>query len=508
MTVASFLPWRREAHIGNLIDVLVQAERENPERLFAKDPTISLTYAEALAAVRGFRALYGEVVERRDVALSMANGVNFLITYLGVLYSGGVPALLNAGLPPKTGEALIGELSPAAVFTDAPLSFCADAVTVDAARLNAWRAADDGAASACGRGDDTATYFYSGGTTGVPKRVRYTHRKVMAAGERMQWGWPVGDGEVFLPIAPFSHIYGYLMGVCVALQCAGSSIMLERFRPSDALDAIEREGVTVLGGGPPAIYQALMSDPALASRNLSALRLCPGGGAPFPLHVHETWKALTGLTIFEGYGMTEMAPITVNTIEAGHRAGAAGKPVPDVEVSIVDLETGKREMPVGEAGEIRARGPHLMGGYCNNPDETALALRDGWLHTGDVGVVDGEGFLTITDRKKNVILHKGFNVFPREVEEAILTHPDISGACVVGAPDARSGEAVVAFVAPRGDAPLDVDGLLTHCRDYLLAYRMPTRIECLEELPLTPAGKLDRIALRQRACRGASEDSV
>jgi len=501
----SLLNWRHPEPARNLIDLLEDSADKFPNFRYCSSSGLRLGYADTLCAVRGFAGKYQSEIEGKKVAIFMANSPFFLITYLGVLYSGGVPALLNAATPARTGAALMEELSPALAFSDHPLPFDGSAALVDAAAVAEWIAADQEASSRCGAGDEPATYFYTGGTTGVPKRVIYTHHKILRAGERMQWGWPLRQGEVFLPIAPFSHIYGYLMGVCMPLQCAGGSVIPSRFKPSEILDLLEREKVTVLGGGPPAIYQALLADPTLSSRDLRSLRVCPGGGAPIPVEVHRRWKDATGLTIFEGYGMTEIAPIAVNTVDAGHLAGAAGKPVPDTQIEIVDLETGTVPQPAGRPGEIRVRGPHMMAGYCNNPEESAQALRDGWIYTGDVGVIDGDGFLVITDRKKDVILFNGFNVFPREVEEALIAHPDVSSASVVGAPDERTGEIVVAYVTCReGTSPTSED-LIEHCREYLVAYRLPGRIVQIGMLPLTAAGKVDRKALRVLAEQEAED---
>lgn len=499
MTSGVLMNWRRSAPAGSLVDVFEQGAASHPGRLFISDKHLRLSWGDVLGALRGFSAEYGERIHGRDVAMFMSNGSYFLITYLAVLYSGGRPALFNAAMPRKSGQKLMEALAPEAIFADHFLEFDPAAVIVTADRVRQWIAGDGGAPSHCGRDDEPATYFYSGGTTGTPKRILYTHRKIVSAGERMQWGWPLMPADVFLPIAPFSHIYGFLAGICLPLQCGGSSIVPERFHPADVLDLIERERVTVLGGGPPAVYQALMADPDLPTRDLSSLRVCPGGGAAFPLEVHRRWQALTGLKIHEGYGMTEVAPIAVNTEEKGHRPGTVGKPVPDTDIDIVDIETGTRSLSRGEAGEIRVRGPHTMPGYCSNPEETALVLRDGWVHTGDIGVIDEEGFLTITDRKKDVIIHKGFNVFPREVEEAVISHPAVAGVCVVGAPDERSGEIVVAFVALGKGADVTPEEICQNCKQYLVGYKLPGRIEFLEALPLTPAGKVDRMALRERA---------
>jgi long-chain acyl-CoA synthetase len=175
------------------------------------------------------------------------------------------------------------------------------------------------------------------------------------------------------------------------------------------------------------------------------LRVCPGGGAPFPISVHKAWKEATGLAIHEGYGMTEIAPISVNTAKAGVKLGTVGKPVPDTIIQIVDLEKGENILSPDEMGEIRIKGPHMMTGYSGNSEETDFALRNGYIYTGDIGLIDTEGFLRITDRKKDVIFVKGFNVFPREVEEELLNHGSITGACVIGRLDERSGEVPIAF---------------------------------------------------------------
>jgi long-chain acyl-CoA synthetase len=257
--------------------------------------------------------------------------------------------------------------------------------------------------------------------------------------------------------------------------------------------------VTVFGGGPPAIYAGVLAAENLAGADLSALRVCPSGGAPVPVELHERWRRATGLAIHEGYGMTEMAPISGTTALTGVRPGSVGRAMPCNEVQVVDLETGTRALPPGERGEIRVRGPHMMTGYRNRPEETAAVLRDGFIHTGDIGHLDADGFLFITDRRKDVILVKGFNVFPREVEEAIHAHPKVAAAGVVGAPDPRSGERVVAFVVPRaGEAPDEAE-IAAHLAERLVGYKCPGEIRVVAALPLTGAQKLDRRALRRAA---------
>jgi long-chain acyl-CoA synthetase len=352
-----------------------------------------------------------------------------------------------------------------------------------------------------GKPSDIAAILYSGGTTGLPKQVPHTNAGVVATMERGDWGWRTQADEIWLPVAPFTHIYGFLMGLTNPIMRAGAVVIPERFQPDLIVDLLVDEGVTIFGGGPPAIYQALMSSPKFTGAKFPKLRICPGGGAPFPMDVHRRWKEATGLKIYEGYGMTEIAPISINTEADGVKPGSAGKAVPDTTIEIVDLETGDTVLPSGAAGEIRVKGPHMMTGYTGNEEETKIAIRHGFVYTGDIGTLDDQGFLTITDRKKNVIFVNGFNVFPREVEELLLTHPAISGSCVLGRSDARKGEVPVAFVTLRSD--VETDDILAFCRDNLIAYKLPVEVHILPQMPLTPAGKVDRIALQETLGKNA-----
>jgi long-chain acyl-CoA synthetase len=259
--------------------------------------------------------------------------------------------------------------------------------------------------------------------------------------------------------------------------------------------------VTFFGGGPPAIYAGVLAARNLRGADLSALRVCPAGGAPFPVELMERWRRATGLEIYEAYGMSEMAPISGTTAVSGVRPGSVGKPVPGADVQVVDLQTGLRVLAPGQKGEIRVRGPHMMTGYRKQPEETAQTIRDGFIYTGDIGYLDEDGFLFITDRKKDVVFVKGFNVFPREVEEAIHTHQSVGMVGVVGVPDPRTGgERLVAFVVPRTDQKVDAVEISAHCASRLVGYKCPTEVRVVGQLPLTRAQKLDRIALRRAAC--------
>jgi long-chain acyl-CoA synthetase len=208
------------------------------------------------------------------------------------------------------------------------------------------------------------------------------------------------------------------------------------------------------------------------------------------------WKEKTGIPIYEGYGMTEIAPIAVNTVENGTKLGSAGKAVPDTVIEIVDIETGSKVLNSGEIGEIRVKGPHMMLEYEGNSEETEKTIRDGFIYTGDIGVLDDEGFLSITDRKKDVIFVKGFNVFPREIEEQLMSQSNISSVCVVGKQDDRSGETPIAFITLKTNVEISI--IKKFCEDTMLPYKVPSEFIVLENLPLTPAKKVDRAALKDR----------
>lgn len=478
----------------DVVALFAAAAKAAPQRTYIKTQNLSLSYAGAQAKIADLAESLGPEVRGRTVALVLPNSAAFLVAYFAVLAAGASPALVNYGHPDATVVKLLEGLDVAAVLSDRQIDGLEITEFNDAAV--AALQGESGNLSAPNT-QSAGAIMFSGGTTGLPKQVPHSHGALLAKVERMEWGWPTGDGETWLPVAPFTHIYGFLMGVLNPIMRGGTIVIPPRFHPDLVVDLLQDQGVTIFGGGPPAIYQAIMASEKFASAQFPALRVCPGGGAPFPLDVHQRWHAATGLPITEGYGMTEIAPICVNTESDGMKPGSAGKAVPDTVIEIVDAATGTDVLPAGETGEIRVKGPHMMVGYTGNAEETAKAMRDGFVYTGDIGSLDAEGFLTISDRKKDVIFVKGFNVFPREVEETLMSHPSITGACVVGRADERAGEVPVAFVTLQ--ETVDVADLFAFCGETLADYKMPQDIMVLDALPMTPAAKVDRTELRRRA---------
>ena len=480
---------------------------------------VALRHMEASLTYGGLQRASGALARRiarhagpgEKVALLLPNSIEFQVSYHAAMKALTAPILLNPLYPAPQISPILRQVSPRALICTVPTRALAQELASLLGGTAVICLGDDLAvatlaAEAEGRDDrrrpdpgDIAALLLSGGTTGVPKAVVYTHSQLVTAVRCAEYSWPTrASGEVWLAIAPFTHIFGFLTGALAPVAARAEVVVPERFKPELIVDLMSRHRVTVFGGGPPTIYAGLLAASNLASADLSALAVCAAGGAPMPLELLERWRRLIGVEIHEGYGMTEMAPISGTTELSGVRPGSVGKPIPCNEVEIVDVETGTRLLPPGEQGEVRIRGPHMMSGYLGRPEETAEVLRDGFIYTGDIGYLDADGFLFITDRKKDVVIVKGFNVFPREVEEVLYTHPQVAGAGVVGVPDARSGECIVAYVVARDGALLSESEISAFLASRLVAYKCPAVIRVVDHLPTTGVGKLDRPELRRQ----------
>ena len=482
-----------------LMHVLARTAHRCPDRVYVRCEAGEITYGDFYGVVAELGDRLRGQVTGQDVCVFLPNSLAFLVAYYALLHAKARPALVNINTPHAGFQKLVTDLAPTLVVTNQPVEGVEVMTLTDTDVLDLAKKTNPGPQPDAVKvtSEDVCAVMFTGGTTGLPKRLNHSHRAMTAAMDRIEWGWPTQDGDIWLPVAPFTHIYGYLMGVSNPLLRGATLVIPTQFQPALVVDMLAQHRVTLFGGGPPAIYQALLAAPNFKDADLTHLRVCPGGGAPFPVALHEQWRAATGITLDEGYGMTEIAPISINNAAVGRRFGSAGQPCPGNRIDIVDLETGETCLPTGEKGEIRVSGPHMMEGYEGNSEETAATLRHGFVYTGDIGMLDEEGFLLITDRKKDVILHKGFNVFPREVEEVLLTVPGTQQACVVGLADERAGEAVVAFVMA-GES-VTAEALTSHAVAHLAAYKVPAHIAVADTLPLTANGKLDRLALREQA---------
>lgn len=344
--------------------------------------------------------------------------------------------------------------------------------------------------------EDVAVCLYTSGTTGRPKGALLSHRNLIANLESFREVLHVTQEDVFLAVLPFFHAYGATVVLLEPLSLGATIVVEPRFAPDAVLRAMAQQRVTLFAGVP-SMYAVLAATPRPAA-DFSALRLCISGGAPLPLTVADAFEVRYGIPIYEGYGPTECAPVlTVNPPFGRRKLGSVGPPIPRVELRVVD-ERGN-DVPQGAVGEIVARGPNVMQGYLNRPAETAEVLRDGWYHTGDMGRVDEDGYYYIVDRKTDLILVGGLNVYPREVELVLGTHPAVAEAAVIGVPDPVRGEAPKAFVIPRDGQEIAVPDLLQWCRQRLANYKVPRSIVVVPDLPRTVTGKILKAEIRSTA---------
>ena len=353
--------------------------------------------------------------------------------------------------------------------------------------------------------DDVAVLQYTGGTTGTPKGAMLTHYNIFAnVVQCTALHIPAlrrGD-ERYLLVIPFFHIYGFTCGLMAGAWLGGMQILIPKYDVEAVLNAVRDHRPTYFPAVP-TIYISLLNHPKAAEYGLDRIRAFNSGSAPLPLEVLEQFENLTGGMLSEGYGLSEASPVTHTSPSLSVRKpGTIGIPLPDTDMKIVDLETGLEEVPLGSAGELCIAGPQVMKGYWNRPEETADALRrdaEGrvWLYTGDVATMDADGFTTIVQRKKDMIIVSGFNVYPTEIEQVLFTHPAVMEAAVIGVPDSYRGEAVKAFVVLKAGANATIDDLRQHCIANLAEFKQPATIDIRESLPKTAVGKVLRRVLRE-----------
>lgn len=347
--------------------------------------------------------------------------------------------------------------------------------------------------------EDVALLQYTGGTTGFPKAAMLTHRNLIANTLMCaHWMYRCQKGEeVILGVLPFFHVYGMTTIMNLSIMQAYKMILLPKFDVETVLKTIEKKKPTLFPGAP-TMYIALLNHPTLANYDLSSIKVCISGSAPLPVEVQQKFEQITGGKLIEGYGLTEASPVThSNFLWDGERIkGSIGVPWPDTEAKIVSLETGE-EANVNEIGELVVRGPQVMKGYWNQPFETESVLRDGWLYTGDMGYMDERGYFFIVDRKKDMIIASGYNIYPREVEEVLYEHPKVQEAVVIGVPDEYRGETVKAFIVLKEGMQCTEEELNQFMRSRLAAYKVPRIYEFRKELPKTAVGKILRRALAE-----------
>ena len=356
---------------------------------------------------------------------------------------------------------------------------------------------------------DLALLQYTGGTTGLAKGVMLTHANLVANVQQCRaWFSESKKGEEkFLSILPFFHVYGMTVCLNFPVSIAACMILTPRFQPKQVLKLIHSEKPTLFPGAP-TMYIALLQIPKIKKYDLTSIQFCLSGSAPMPVEIIKRFEAISGCHIVEGYGLTECSPLAnVNPLYGIRKAGSIGIPVSDTLVKVVDMET-REEALVGELGELYIKGPQVMQGYWRMEEETKAVFQDGWLLTGDIGKMDLEGYFYIVERKKDIIIAGGFNIYPREVEEVLYEHPAIKEAAIVGVPDPYRGETVKAFIVLKDNMSTNEQALNEFCRERLASYKVPRKYEFRTELPKTIVGKiLRRVLIDEEKSREIKENN-
>lgn len=355
--------------------------------------------------------------------------------------------------------------------------------------------------------EDLAILQYTGGTTGFPKGVMLTHKNLIANTKMCQaWLYKCREGEeIVLGALPFFHVYGMTTVMILSILQASKMVLIPKPDPEVLLKTIQSQRPTMFPGAP-TMYIGMLNHPELSKYDLSSIDSCISGSAPLPVEVQEQFERLTGGKLVEGYGLTESSPVThANLLWDGERVkGSIGLPWPDTLAEIRSVETGE-PLPVGEIGELVVKGPQVMKGYWNRPEETQEVLKDGWLHTGDMGYMDEEGYFYIVDRKKDMIIASGYNIYPREIEEVLYEHPAVKEVVVAGVPDPYRGETVKAYIVLKEGTTVTEDELNKFARKNLAAYKVPRKYEFRDELPKTTVGKILRRQLVEEEKRKLNE---
>ncbi|MFQ5914256.1 MAG: long-chain fatty acid--CoA ligase [Nitrospinota bacterium] len=471
-----------------------------------------LTYTEFARCVGGFASELVTLGARDGrAALICGNSIEMAIAMFAVHGAGAQAVPINPIYTARELTHILSDSEPTVVVYDQDTAATVEPLLEDldiphgvkvgrpeGRLLDTWRA-DASAAlpEPLPRPDDLATLQYTGGTTGQPKGVNITHGQMSVNISQREAALPTRpDEERILCVMPLFHVFAAAMCLHLTAYCRGRLIILPRYRPDWVLETIQRERITRLPAGP-TVFNGLMAYEGFEDTDFSSLRTAYSGSAPLPGETLKRWQGLTGCPILEGFGQSEAGPVLTYVAEGREiKPGSVGRPLPLTEVQIVDVETGTKILGVGERGEIRARGPQIMSGYRNRPEETAETLRDGWLHTGDIGEFDAEGDLYIRDRKKDMAIVGGYNVYPREIDEVLYAHSAVLEAAAVGVPDEYRGEVIKAYVVLKPGAETTAEELMAHCRGQLAKYKAPVSIEFMAEIPKTTVGKIDKKALR------------
>ncbi|HEX4356208.1 MAG TPA: long-chain fatty acid--CoA ligase [Pseudonocardia sp.] len=483
----------------NLADSLVHAATAYADRPAVKLDDVELSYAQldqASQHIAGLLAARG-VGPGDRVGIMLPNVPHWGVLYYGVLRAGAVAVPMNPLLKEREVAYYLGDSGANLLFAwhgfgaeaqaGAKLAD-AEAILIEPAGfLELLGSAAPVSGTVDRDGSDTAVILYTSGTTGQPKGAELTHDNLTRNVEVGLGLLNATSDDVVFGGLPLFHVFGQTCGLNAAVKAGSCLTLLPRFDATKTLEILQRDKVTIFQGVP-TMYVALVNHPNRADYDLSALRVCASGGAAMPVEVMTSFEKAFGCVVLEGYGLSETSPIASFNVPERRRPGSIGIPVPGVEFRIVD-DAGN-DVADGDPGEIVIRGHNVMKGYWGKPEATEAAIKDGWFHTGDVARRDEDGFYFIVDRKKDMIIRGGYNVYPREIEEVLYEHPAIAEAAVIGMPHAELGEEVAAVVALKPGASATPDELRDYVKGKVAAYKYPRRVEIVDALPKGPTGKI------------------
>jgi long-chain acyl-CoA synthetase len=484
----------------NLASVMTRHAAAAPERPAIRLDDVVLPYGaldEASARLAGLLAARG-VGPGDRVGLILPNVPYFPIALYGILRLGAVAVPMNPLLKAREVAFHLSDSGARVVFAwtqfaDAARagaeSAGAECVVVAPGEFEQRLGAAEPARELAEREpDDTAVIIYTSGTTGTPKGAQLTHHNLLDSAAVALDLVDTGPDSVALGALPMFHVFGMNSGLNSTIAAGGSVTLLPRFDAGKALEIIERDRVDIFLGVP-TMYAAMLHHPERAGHDASTLDLCVSGGAAMPVEILRGFEEAFGCKVLEGYGLSETCGMaTFNRPDRERKPGSIGLPVAGVQIRLVD--EADRDVPPGEVGELVMRSPHVMKGYYRRDDATAEVMRDGWFHTGDMATVDEEGYYFIVDRKKDLIIRGGYNVYPREVEEVLYEHPAVREAAVIGVPHDSLGEEVAAVVALKPGAEADPDAIRAYAKERVAAYKYPREVFLVDELPKGPTGKI------------------
>jgi len=503
-----------------LFEFLSKAAEKYPDNIALSYREYGLTYGELdiLTSKLAFGLNELGIKTGANIVLSLPNSLEFVIGYYGILKAGGVVTPANPLYKAAELKHQLNDSGASAIITNGN-SYPIVKEVKDETKLKAIILTDsegiDGAVSLreiltrhppsppkfdLKPKEDIAAIEYTGGTTGLPKGAMLTHYNLVAnAIQNAVWfGW--NSKDVIIGLLPFYHSWGACTCVNSPIYVGARVVIIPRFDAEELLMTIEKERATVLFGAP-SMFIMLVNSPFISKYDLSSLKYVKAGAMPIPPEITERWQQLTGVKMLMGYGLSEASPETHDSPLQRAKSGTIGIPMIDTDARIVDEETGKTELPVGKVGELVIKGPQVMKGYLNRPEDNKEAIRDGWLYTGDLALMDEEGFFHIVDRKKEIIKYKGYTIAPAEIESVLYEHPAVKECAVVGKPDALAGEVPKAYVVLKDGYTSSKEELIKFCEQRVAPYKKIREVEFIKEIPKTQVGKVLRRVLKDKERR-------